>query len=302
MLNGSTSPLPYQELGIEPSISSKTILRSGIDRKLPETSRIRRERQPSSKQCDRFNDLRHIDAAVGRDTEDMKLLGTAAHDLRHPAGAILIYSELLAEALGPAVNQEQEALLDSIHSISQFMLRLLDDILDLACSHPGTAQLRAAPCTVAGILAQSLAISRPLAARKKMRLDLIEECKPVPVLLNGIQISKVFNNLIENAVKYCQPGARIQTRISRTSDNVLVSVQDDGPGISPSEMDTLFTPFQRTLARARSDQHGTGLGLAIAKHIVDLHGGRIDVESQVGKGTTFYVSLPIQARQTQKKS
>ena len=135
-----------------------------------------------------------------------------------------------------------------------------------------------------------------------MRLDLIEEGKPMPVLLDRIQISKVFNNLIENAVRYCQPGARIQIRISHTSDNVIVSVQDDGPGISPSEMNTLFTPFQRTLARARSNQQGTGLGLAIAKHIVDLHGGRIHVESQVGKGTTFYVSLPAQARQTPKKS
>jgi len=302
MLNGSTSPLPMQKRGNEPSISSKIVLRSAVARKLPGTSQVRGESQPSCERCDRFNDLTHVDADVRRDTDDMTLLGTAAHDLRHPAGAILIYSELLAEALGPVVSQEQGALIDSIHSISQFMLRLLDDISDLACSHPGTAQLRATPSTVAGILAQSLAISRPVAARKKMRLDLIEEGKPMPVLLDRIQISKVFNNLIENAVRYCQPGARIQIRISHTSDNVIVSVQDDGPGISPSEMNTLFTPFQRTLARARSNQQGTGLGLAIAKHIVDLHGGRIHVESQVGKGTTFYVSLPAQARQTPKKS
>jgi signal transduction histidine kinase len=302
MLNGSTSPLPNQKRGNEHSISSKIVLRSAVARKLPETSQVRSQSQPRCEQCDRFNNPTNIDTDVRRDTRDMTLLGTAVHDLRHPAGAILISSELLAEALGPAVSQEQGALIDSIHSICQFMLRLLDDILDLACSHPGTVQLRATPSSVAGILAQSLAISRPLAARRKMRLDLIEEGEPQLVLLNKIQISKVFNNLIENAVKYCQPGARIQIRISHSSDNVLVSVQDDGPGISHSEMNTLFTPFQRTLARALSDQQGTGLGLAIAKHIVDLHGGQIHVESQVGKGTTFYVSLPTQAGHTPKKS
>ena len=301
MLNGSTSPLPTQKRGSEASISSKIVLRPAVARKLPETSQVRNESQPWTEQCDRFNNRTDI-AEARRGTEDMTLLGTAAHDLRHPAGAILIYSELLKEALGPAVTQEQGALIDSIHSISQFMLRLLDDILDLACSHPGTVQLRATPSAVAGILAQSVAISRPLAARKKIRLDLVEEGEPTPVLLNRIQISKVFNNLIENAVRYCQSGARIQIRISHNSDDVLVSVQDDGPGISPSDMNALFTPFQRTLARALSDQQGTGLGLAIAKHIVDLHGGRIHVESQVGKGTTFYVSLPKQARHTPKKS
>jgi signal transduction histidine kinase len=143
---------------------------------------------------------------------------------------------------------------------------------------------------------------RPLAARKRMRLDLVQEGKPAPVLLNETKISKVFNNLIENAVKYCQPGARIEVRLSRTPDKVLVSVQDDGPGISPSDLNTLFTPFQRTRARALCEEQGTGLGLAIAKHIVDLHGGQIEVESQVGKGATFHVSLPVQARQAPKKS
>jgi signal transduction histidine kinase len=113
---------------------------------------------------------------------------------------------------------------------------------------------------------------------------------------------KVFNNLIENAIKYCQPGARIEARISRGEDSVLVAVQDDGPGIGPADLKTLFTPFQRTRARALSEEPSAGLGLAIAKDIVDLHGGRIWVKSEVGKGTTFYVSLPIQNRPPAKIS
>lgn len=232
----------------------------------------------------------------------MTLLETAAHDLRHPAGAILIYSELLAEAIGQGASEEQESLIDSIHSASQFMLRLLDDTLDLAHARPGTVPLRVALSTVAAIVTQCVEMSKPLAAKKQMRIHLVLEGKPMPILMDAVKISKIFNNLIENAIKYCQPGARIDVRISRCPDKVVVSIHDNGPGISPADLKTLFTPYQRSRSRALSDESGSGLGLAIAKEIVDLHGGRIEVESQVGKGTTFYVSLPAQSCQTLKKS
>jgi signal transduction histidine kinase len=107
-------------------------------------------------------------------------------------------------------------------------------------------------------------------------------------------MTKVFNNLIENAIKYCQPGARIEVRVWRVEDRVMVSVEDDGPGIEAADLKTLFSPFQRTRARALSEERSAGLGLAIAKHMVDLHGGQISVRSEIGVGTTFYVSLPAQ--------
>jgi signal transduction histidine kinase len=115
-------------------------------------------------------------------------------------------------------------------------------------------------------------------------------------------MTKVFNNLIENAIKYCQPGTRIEVRVWRVEDRVMVSVEDDGPGIEPTDLKTLFTPFQRTRARALSEEHSAGLGLAIAKHLVDLHGGQISVRSEIGVGTTFYVSLPIRVWPLAKKS
>jgi signal transduction histidine kinase len=301
MLSRSTSPLRDQR-GNEPSILPKVVSRAAIGRKLPGTSPIRGESQSSLEQRDGLNSPSRVNNYVLWNAADLKLLGTAAHDLRNPVAAILIYSELLAEALGHTVSKEQGAMIESIHSVSQYMLHLLDDTLDFASSQPGTAPLRATPAILVDILAQSVAMLSPLAARKNMHLNLIQEGKPVPVLVNGTKISKVFNNLIENAVKYCQPGARIEVRISRTPEKVLVSVQDDGPGICPSDLNTLFTPFHRTRARALSEEQGTGLGLAIAKHVVDLHGGRIEVESQVGKGTTFHVSLPAQSRHTPKKS
>jgi signal transduction histidine kinase len=294
MLSRSTSPLPNQQPGNETSISSQIVFRSDLTRKLPGTSRVRHDKTPSREQCDGVSSLQ-IDNEVRWGASDPTLLGIAAHDLRHPASALLIYSELLTEAVGPALNAEQKELIDSIHSASEFMLRLLDDTLDLATMGSGTLQLRAVPAILKVIVANSLSMSLPLAARKHTQLALSEDGEPRTVLLDPVKMIKVFNNLIENAIKYSQPGARIGVQISRDHGRVMVSVQDDGPGISPSDLKTLFTPFQRTRARALSGEPGTGLGLAIAKQIVELHEGQIWVETEVGRGTTFYVSLPTEA-------
>jgi signal transduction histidine kinase len=303
MLISSTSPLRNQQHSNDPSISSNIVVRSAKARKLPGTSLIRRKSQPSG-ECDRSDPdpLARDNKDARRDAADMTLLGTAAHDLRHPAAAILICSELLSEAVGDTVSEEHGALIASIHSVSQFMLHLLDDTLDFARAQAGAVRLRTAPSTVAAIVKQSIEMSYPLAARKQIRLNLVQEGQPLTIPLDAVKVNKVFNNLIENAIKYCQPGARIDVRISRTPDSVLVAVEDNGPGIRPSDLKTLFIPYQRTLSRALSEEPGTGLGLAIAKQIVDLHGGCIHVESHLGQGTTFYVSLPARAHQTAKKS
>ena len=164
----------------------------------------------------------------------------------------------------------------------------------------GTVQLRTVPSTVVTIVAQCVAMSRPLADRKQMRLRFFQQGKPLLVLLDSLKMSKVFNNLIENAIRHCQPGAQIAVGVSRSEDEVLVSVRDDGPGMDPTDLKALFIPFQKIRSRPRSDESSTGLGLAIAKHAVDLHGGRIWANSEVGRGTTFYVSLPAATNPVKK--
>jgi two-component system phosphate regulon sensor histidine kinase PhoR len=228
--------------------------------------------------------------------ENTTPLGMAAHDLRHPAAALVTYSELLTETLGPQASVQQRELIDSIHSVSELLLNLLDDSLELAQAQSGNAQMRTVRSTVVTVLAQCVAMSRPLADRKKIRLSFVQEGKPLLVVMDKIKMTKVFNNLIENAIQYCQPGARINVRLMRGDDTVLVTVRDNGPGIDLTALRTLFTPFQKNRPQACSDQSGTGLGLAIAKHAVDLHGGRIWANSEVGKGTTFWVSLPAANR------
>jgi len=269
---------------------------------LPQEVSVTREHIPSA--CEDCSRLKSLENNFREKTKQKRLefdriirdkaelLGIAAHDLRHPVAAIQIYSELLAEGISSRSRPELLEWINSIHSVSEFALRLLEQTLDLAIAESGTGELHATPSILASVVANSVSMSFPLAARKRMGLSLIEEGEPQPVLLDPVKMSKVFNNLIENAIKYCQPGARIEVRVSRGRDSVLVCVQDDGPGIDAADLKTLFTPFQRTRARALSEEPSAGLGLSIAKHIVDLHGGQIWLKSELGKGTTFYVSLP----------
>jgi len=309
--NKTASPIAYQSSN-RPVLSGLRIARTAHP---PPEGFFKTERiPPASETSDRLGPLTDQLAELRQKMTEkelefqriiqnkMELLGIAAHDLRLPLATIRVCSNLLVEGIDSDSSAEQVELISSIHSVSEFMLRLLDDTLDLAAVESGALQLHAEPQILAAVVAKSVSMSFPIAARKQMNLILIQDGAPQPVLLDPLKMTKVFNNLLENAIKYCQPGARIEVRISRCEEAVLVSVEDDGPGIRPADLKTLFTPFQRTRARALSEELSAGLGLCIAKRIVDLHGGRISVTSELGKGTTFFVSLPMQIRRTPKRS
>jgi len=204
-------------------------------------------------------------------------------------------SELLSESVGETMSNETTELINSIHSVSQSMIRLLDDTLNFAGTRTGMVQLRTGRFHVSEIIEQSTETRRPLAAKKNIHLDFVQDGEPLPVMLDAAKISNVFNILIDNAIQCCQPGAKIAIRISRSSEIILVSVRGEGPGIDASAVASLFNPFQRTRSRALDVEHGTGLGLATARDIVQLHGGRMYIKTGIGKGTTFYVSLPVQS-------
>ena len=304
-----TSPLPHDARD-SAVLTASTIAEP--EAHLPSAVSYEREQVPAS--CEHCSRRSFLEDKLRKGTkrknlevdriirEKAVLLGMAAHDLRLPVATIQIYSELLAEGIGGKASPELMEWIDSIRSVSVFALRLLDDTLDLAMAEAGPGQLHTVPTILASIVAESVSIGLPQAARKQMGLTLIQYGKPQPVLVDPVKMSKVFNNLVENAIKYCQTGARIEVRISRGQDSVCVSVRDDGPGIGPADLKSLFTPFQRSRGRGLSEQPSAGLGLSIAKRIVELHSGRIWVKSEVSKGTTFYVSLPIHALPPAKRS
>jgi two-component system, sensor histidine kinase and response regulator len=213
---------------------------------------------------------------------------------------ILTYSQFLLDDAAPALAPEQVEFIHRIRSSSAFMLSLVNDLLDVAKIEAGKLSLDLAPVDLAALVERNVALNRALAEKRGVRLDLKlgeELPRPLVVALDAPKIEQVLNNLIGNAVKFSPPGAAVEVGLAH-GGRALVTVRDAGPGISPEEREKLFRPFV-TFAKPRTAggdlEKGTGLGLAIVRKIVAGHGGDLWVESEEGKGATFYVALPTEA-------
>ena len=220
-----------------------------------------------------------------------QFLGMAAHDLRTPLHGILMYSYFLLEQ-PEKLDADQIELITVIRNQSQYMEKLVNDLLDVATIESGKLQLDLQPVDIVKLARGNLTRNRQLASRKNITLDL--EADPVPAaLLDPSKMEQILDNLITNAVKFSPPGSRINVRLKNDGNGFLLSVQDDGPGIPAAEIGDLFKPFHRTSVKSTGGEKSTGLGLVIVKRIVTGHGGRIWVESQSGQGSTFYVTIPF---------
>ena len=222
-----------------------------------------------------------------------QFLGIAAHDLRNPLDVILTYSRFLLDAAAPRLTREQVEFVHTIRSSSEFMLRLVNDLLDISRIEAGKLQLDLEPVDLAALLRRNAALNRVLAERKSIHLLLFEEAEVPPFALDASKIEQVLNNLIGNAIKFSPPGGLVEVRLARAGPEAVVSVADTGPGIPAAEREQLFRPFGKTSAKGTAGEKGAGLGLAIVQKIVLGHGGRIWVESEPGRGSTFYVALPL---------
>ena len=218
-------------------------------------------------------------------------LAMAAHDLRNPVSAIMANSQLLEQELAGASVEALESL-RNINSCSQFLLELLDDLLDLSAIESGTPGFTPERTDLRSVVEESFALVRHLASRKGIRIEARYGEDLFALDLDRRQMTQVFLNLLGNAIKFCPDGAAVNITVLRTAANVNIDVRDNGPGIPPNALETIFLPFQR-LAQA-SNQRGTGLGLAICKRIVERHGGRIWAENAIAGGAVFHISLPLE--------
>jgi PAS domain S-box-containing protein len=218
-------------------------------------------------------------------------LGIAAHDLRNPLSAIIFGCELLMQDLSAPV-PEQRAILESIHSSGEFMLKLLGDVLEISVIETGEQRFSPELTDVRSFVEEAIALSRPLADRKKTRIEARYPEWLSPVALDRPKMFQVLLNLIGNAIKFSPVGANIQITVDQERTNVRISVRDNGPGIPEDELGSIFSPFYRS-QRSASTQPGTGLGLAICKRIVERHGGRIWAENAIAGGAVFQLTLPL---------
>jgi signal transduction histidine kinase len=225
-----------------------------------------------------------------------EFLANMSHELRTPLNAIVGFSQVLGQKLFGEVNQKQEEYLDDILSSADHLLSLINDILDLSKVEAGQVELEVGLFSLREALERGVVMVRERALKNGVQLQL--ELDPSVDLVEGDErrIRQVVFNLLSNAVKFTPNGGRVDVSTSRQNGQVLVAVADTGPGIAPSDQERIFEEFQQAHAGDGERTEGTGLGLALSRSLVELHGGRIWVDSEPGRGATFTFTLPVGSR------
>jgi signal transduction histidine kinase len=226
-----------------------------------------------------------------------QFLANMSHELRTPMNAIIGFSEILLDPSLQVSDEERAQFLTDILTSGKHLLNLINEVLDLSKIEAGRMELHIAPTDLDEILEAVQSTARPLAAKKSIDLQFGSDPGIAPLAVDAARVKQVLLNLVGNAVKFTPDGGRVSvtTSLDGDSGSVKISVTDTGPGIPPEEHERIFLEFQQAKAsRDVAKPEGTGLGLALAKRFVEMHGGRIWVESQIGRGSTFTFTLPLE--------
>jgi signal transduction histidine kinase len=214
------------------------------------------------------------------------VLGVVAHDLRNPLNLIQMTAELMIDEVLPLAKRKE--MLDIALRAAKQMNRLIDDLLDTVRLQAGRLSLDVEEVSVDAIMKQAEETYRPLAQRRHLHFETAAQGGAM-VRADPARVSQIVGNLIGNAIKFSREDGSVKLRATSEDKQVVFQVVDDGPGIPPDNMSHLFDNFWQA---RKNDRRGVGLGLAIVKELVEAHGGKIWVESQVDHGSTFSFSLP----------
>jgi signal transduction histidine kinase len=235
---------------------------------------------------------RELEAASHHKSE---FLANMSHELRTPLNAISGFSQVLRKQLLGEINEKQAEYLDDVLASARHLLSLIDDVLDLAKVEAGQIELEIVPFSLREALERGVVIVRERALREDVRITLSSDPGVDTVTGDERRIRQVLFNLLSNAVKFAPAGSSVNVAAARVDGEVRVSVKDSGPGIADEDQVRIFEEFQQAAA-GKEQREGTGLGLALSRRLVELHGGHIWVDSEVGKGSTFVFTLPTPPR------
>jgi signal transduction histidine kinase len=224
--------------------------------------------------------------------EKNQLLGMAAHDLRNPLGVVVGVVDLLSDELADSLSEENRQLFSRVASSVEYMLGLIDDMLDYSKIDAGRLELQLTPIDVTDLIRQNLEFNTILARKKGISVHFESQGNPPLLNLDSRRIQQVLNNLLSNALKFSHRGSSVTVSLLTEAAMVTIAVADQGQGIPADELGKLFNPYSRTSTKSTDGENSTGLGLSIARRIVEAHGGSIRVESELGRGSTFYLSFP----------
>jgi signal transduction histidine kinase len=214
--------------------------------------------------------------------------------LRTPLNAILGYTELIVDGIYGETPEKVRGVLDRVQSNGRHLLGLINDVLDLSKIEAGQLTLAIEPYAMATIMQSVASSTESLARTKGLALKLsVSDGLPLGAG-DERRLTQVVLNLVGNAIKFTDAG-HVELAARASGEKFIVTVRDTGPGIAPENQARIFEEFQQVDSSSTRKKGGSGLGLAISRRIIELHGGTIGVESQLGTGSTFIVTIPIRA-------
>lgn len=239
-----------------------------------------------------------VDELRNRDALKTQFLSNVSHDLRTPLTAIVTHAEILRDGILGELTPKQLESICGIISGGRQLIGMVGEILMYARGAAGQLSLAPTEFAIGSVIEQVANQVEPLAVKKGLEISVDVENGLSPLLADREKITHVLSNLLGNAIDFTEPGGRVWVNASHTTAielgaAVLIEVGDSGIGIAPEHHELVFREFAQVDASASRHHHGTGLGLAIARKFVELHDGRIWVESTPGVGSRFYFTVPV---------
>ena len=227
-------------------------------------------------------------------------LSAMSHELRTPLNAILGLSESLAEGVYGDMNTKQVKSINTIAESGHHLLALINDLLDIAKIGAGKMELELTKANVEDLCQASLRFVMEQAQKQKINLKLVMDNQSVMLTADERRLKQILVNLLSNAVKFTPDGGSVslETKCDLESESLMFSVRDTGIGIAPDDLKRLFSPFTQLDSKLSRQYSGTGLGLTLVMKLVELHGGSVAVESEIGKGSCFTIRIPCKGLDT----
>ena len=242
-----------------------------------------------------LNDIKEQNEKI-RQAERLKtdFLMNMSHSLRTPLNSIIGLSEALCMKVFGELNKKQSEYILDIQNNGKEMLGLINDILDMSKIEAGAMRLAKSPCDICLLIKEAVVVIKSLAEKKKIKIKTKLPKTEVIINADAQKLNQILYNLLSNAVKFTRDGGNIETGITKSAKKVSIYVKDDGIGIDEKYHGKIFGKFEQVDNEYSGKYPSTGLGLTITKELVELHNGKIRVESALNQGTKFIIELPVQ--------